>query len=725
MPPKRKTVSEKKSKPAFLYKRLVTDLVYALLLALLACAIWITNSDLWNRANWDLPADYGGDSHQILGWIKAASEGDYHWLDIIYVTRLGAPFGANWNDYPMYEKAFTILLGWLARSIGLMAAANAGMMLTHALATASFFLACRWFRWHRVWSMVGALLFGFLYYNTMRSLGHLLLGLTYTVPWAIMSSWLIATRYRLPRFSRAWKFCLGTAFLMGISNPYYLNIYVQFILLSVLIAWFQGRRRENLEAGAFSLAAAGAGFILVHTGTLLFRFFAGTNPFALARTYREAELYALRPIELFIPPRGHHFPWLSDIGLKFQIETFNQGEIFSPYLGLIAIVTLLMLVWISLRLLLRNRTQQIPLPFWQISWVLAYSVVGGLNCWLAFCGIGVFRASNRNSLFIAGILLLWLVPQMRRLTKNWSLPKTALCALFLVTFAIADQLPYANRESNRPRVLAKLNADRSFSELLESNLPPRSIVFQLPLSQFPEGHPVFGMDSYEHLRPYFFSKELHFSYGSNKGRDDSSWQEEISRLPVRPMIARLESMGFGAVIINRKGYPDKAAAILHLLSKLGYQKRVENGAQDMVSFFLNPVQEPELPRVDTHPVNYYGQFWRRLDVNEDIVHWLCLQNTEMQINHSAFRSSRAHFVAKVSVPTDRTIYFTTGKKILYKQTLTKDDIHDVIFDFDLADATVPLHIETDRPEANFNNNPGLRGAFILYSLEITTVPVAE
>jgi hypothetical protein len=717
--------AEQKRKQGFLSKRLLTDLAVALLLALLASAIWITNADLWNRADWDLPVDYGGDSHQILGWIKAASEGDYHLLDIIYVSRLGAPFGANWNDYPMYEKAFTILLGIMARSLGLMAAANAGMMLTHALATASFYLACRWFRWHRIWSMVGALLFGFLYYNTMRSLGHLLLGLTYTIPWAVLSSWLIANRQRIPRFSRTWKFCLFTSFLMGISNPYYLNIYVQLVILSMVIVWFNGRRRDNLEAGFCCLVSAGAAFVFIHTGTLLFRFFAGTNPYALVRTYREAELYALRPIELFIPPRGHHFSWLSEIGFKFQVETFNQGEIFSPYLGLIGIGTLIALIGLSLHRLLRNRAQQIPLPFWQILWVLAYSVVGGVNCWLAFSGIGVFRASNRNSLFIAGLLLLWLVPQLRRLTKNWSIPKTAVCALILTTFAITDQLPYANREAKRPKILARMNADRTFSELLESNLPPESMVFQLPLAEFPEGHPVFEMDSYEHLRPYFFSHALRFSYGSNKGRSDSSWQAEISRLPARTMIERLESLGFGALIINRKGYPDKGAALLFLLDRMGYQARVENGTGDMVALLLRPVKEPELPRIDTHPINNYGQLWRRLDMDEDNVHWLNLRDAEIQINHAAIKSSRAHFAAQVRVPTDRTIYFTVGKKVLHKQALTMDVTHEVTFDFDLADTGTPIHIETDRPAANFMNTAGLKGAFIFLKLEITGVPAGE
>ncbi len=709
-------------KPGFLTKRLLGDLATALALALLVCVIWITNSDLWTRANWDLPADYGGDSHQILGWIKAASEGDYHLLDIIHVSRLGAPLGANWNDYPMYEKAYTIFLGWLARSIGLMAAANAGMMLTHALAAASFYLACRWFRWPRLWSMVGALLFGFLYYNTMRGLGHLLLGLTYTVPWAIFSSWLIASRARLPRFSRAWKFCLAVSFLMGISNPYYLNIYLQFILLSLLLIWFTSRRRENLETGIFCLLTSAAGFILAHTGTLLFRLFAGANPYAIARRYNESELYALRPIELLIPPAGHRLDWLSHIGLRYQNETLSRGELFSPYLGILALIGLALLIGYSLPRLMRNQSSQIPLPFWQTLWVLAYSVVGGINGWLAYCGIGVFRASNRNSLFIAGLVLLWLVPRLRTWTKAWSPPKTVALALFLTCFGIADQLPYARRESNREKIGVRISDDRSFSEQLEARVPAGSMVFQLPLSVFPEGNPVMDMDSYEHLRPYFFSQSLRFSYGSNKGRSDSSWQAEIERLPVAELVRRLEALGFNVLLINRKGFADDAHGLLKFLDKLGYHERLENQAKDLISVILKPAPEPELPRTDLHPVNNYGHFWRRFDSSENEVLWLSQLYAEIQLNPDVIKGKKVRLRARISAPNDRNITFTVNHRTLHLEALQKDVIHEIQFDFDTPPTGQVLRIDTDQPQAGFQNSAALTATFALLSLEVIPLP---
>ena len=72
-------------------------------------------------------SDYNGDALQILGWINAASEGDYisaFWTETVH--RLGAPYEANWNDYPMYEKLITFGLGhgWRSAATSTFVASN-------------------------------------------------------------------------------------------------------------------------------------------------------------------------------------------------------------------------------------------------------------------------------------------------------------------------------------------------------------------------------------------------------------------------------------------------------------------------------------------------------------------------------------------------------------------------------------------------------------------------
>jgi hypothetical protein len=699
-----------------------SDLAIALLLGLLVSVIWITNSDLWSRAAWDVPVGYETDSHQIIGWIKAASEGDYHLLEVIRVSRLGTPFGANWNDYPMYEKAFTILLGWLARSIGLFASANVGMMLTHVTAAMSFYLACRFFRWHRAWSFAGALLFAFDYYMTKRSLGHMLLGLTYTIPWAIFATWLILGKHHLKRFSRSWKFCLGVSFLMGVSNPYYLNIYVQLILLALAFQWFTLRQRENIQTGLLCLLVSGFGFLLAHTGTLFFRLFAGANPYAVARAYRESEMYALRPIEFFIPPLGHRVPSFSDLGMFYQNETLNRADVFSPYLGVIGGAGLILLLAVLLRRMFLNQNRRIPAAGWQSLWIVAYSVVGGFNCFLALGGIGLFRASGRNSIFIIALVLLWLIPVASRSFKHWPVGKSWLVALAIAGLGIIDQLPYANREKDRAAIQTSITSDRDFCQQLEARLPAHAAVFQLPLAAFPEGNPVINMGSYEHLRPYFFTSTLRFNYGMNKGRSDSSWQAEIERMPATEMVKQLEKLGFHVLYLNRRGFVDDGDGLLKTLAQMGYQEKMESADKNQVAVFLKPQPDPDMPRTDVHTINHFGNFWARHDLGPEEVLWISMAYAEIQLNPDLFKNTKARLRASVMVPSDRKVKFLIGNVVFAEKKLLKNRPYQVEFELPPLEDGKLLRIDTDQPSAVFQGGSYTPGAFALLHLDIVPIP---
>jgi len=60
--------------------------------------------------------------------------------------------------------------------------------------------------------------------------------------------------------------------------------------------------------------------------------------------------------------------------------------------------------------------------------------------------------------------------------------------------------------------------DVDFCTSMEKSLAPHAMVFQLPVMRFPEGGPVHAATEYEMLRPFFFTKTLRFSFGSNQGR---------------------------------------------------------------------------------------------------------------------------------------------------------------------------------------------------------------
>ncbi|MEW6303532.1 MAG: hypothetical protein AB1705_08685 [Verrucomicrobiota bacterium] len=701
------------------FRRFLSDLCWSILLGVLAAGIWIAHEDLWSRADWNVPANYEGDGQQILGWIKAAEEGDYNLFSVNFVSRLGAPFEANWNDYPMYEKAFTIVLGFAARIIGLMAASHLGIVLTHMLATMSFFLVCRWFRWDRWWSAAGAVLYGFFYYNSWRGLPHLLLGLTYTIPLAVLSAWLVSASHRLRRYSSAWKLCVGISLLMGLSNPYYLNIYAHFLVLGLALQWFGERRRENLDAGLVCLGACAVGFVAAHSGSLLYRLVAGKNPGALVRTYMESEIYAMRPIELAMPPADHRLGFLADLGQRYSGQTFFASETLSAYLGVVGLAGLACLLVVSFRKLTQQQVSRIPVCFWQVCWVVAYSVIGGINCWIAFCGVNFFRASNRNSMFIAAIALLWGVSFISRRTCGWPVVRKALAAILISLIGLADQLPKSDAVATRKKIAPLIRGDEEFFPKLEALLPRGSMVFQLPVTDFPEGLPVEQMGSYEHLRAFFFTSTLQFSYGSNKGRADCGWQYAVEHMPVRSMIARLEESGFHAVLIHRAGFFDRGKSLLSVLNAMGYTSQIEDDSGKFVAVVLKPRPDRKPLNLVEYPWIAAGDGWRRFrDESPDKTIWMHGAEAKIGLRGGYSPGTKFRLQISLAVPSRRQVTILLDDKVIWQQTIEKDLIHDIDIAFPAPDRHASLHIKTDRPLAAFGNQFGATGTFAVTRLSI-------
>ena len=76
-----------------------------------------------------------------------------------------------------------------------------------------------------------------------------------------------------------------------------------------------------------------------------------------------------------------------------------------------------------------------------VAWILAYSVVGGWNGLLGALGFTWFRGTNRYSVWILALVLLWTVGRLSR--APWAGRRTAsLAAAALATgIAFADQCP--------------------------------------------------------------------------------------------------------------------------------------------------------------------------------------------------------------------------------------------------------------------------------------------
>ena len=581
--------------PPETWRRLRPDFFRALALIPVVILIWCTLYDRWTVASWETPLVYAfpqnmADVMLDLGWFKAASGGHIFPLLFTNVPQLGTPHIANWDDYPLTEKPLICATGLLANFIGLFAAANVAVMIGQVLAAVSFYVACRMLNASWVWSASGALIFAFSRFFMAKGLQHITVAYCWHLPLClVVCAWIF--RGEGIRF-REWRyvFALAVAFVTGVQNVYYTNLFAQLILFGGLLrAWRGGWKAALPAAGIIGMAAAA--FLLMNANTLVYALVNGGNDQAVVRSYQWLEFYGLKLVDLVMPPPDH--PLFADWSIGYLNETIlSPGELPpSGYLGLAGLGAMAWLVIVSLRRTADRAS--LPLEAWLVLWIFLYAEVGGLNGLLGTLGFQLFRATTRYSIVILCIVLMYAVRQLSSLEiRNKFLVYGA--ALLGVIVALWEQTPPLVADRSWQQVAAEVASDRNFTEKMEKELPANAMIFQLPVMDFPE-NPGVIMGAYDHFRPYLFAKQMRFSFGSDKGRPQDEWQHQLMNIPIQDAVAQLESYGFSALYLNLNGFDDKGEKLIAGLKAMGRGDMFLSESGDLLCVRLKPSAQPVSP----------------------------------------------------------------------------------------------------------------------------------
>lgn len=576
--------------------------------------IWIAHFDRWTLESWQVPTDYYSDAHETLARLKAASEGDVWPTQAQVISRLGAPFGAHWNAYPAPDKPLMLGLGALVHVFGLHATANLGLLLAQITAVLAFYFAARWLRFRWEWAAAGALLFGYTYHTFHRGLAHFSLVFTWTVPLGLVAVWLVAGSRKIEWRRPGAIVCLFAALALGTSNPYNLLFWLQLMGWALVWQWFGDRRRPNLQIGLATIAVAFVAFAAVNAESWLHI----ENPEALpllARNYGGTEMYALKPVEMFIPPPFHHWDWLAFFGHRYARWSAWRGEVFLPYLGLAGIAGFIWLACVTVRRMAARQAP--PGQALSVAWILAYAMIGGVTNLLAlFAGFQVFRATNRAAIFVSAVVLFFLMGRLSRLSLRWPAWQRIGAAAALAAFGVFEQLPKPENPKDIAALAAEVRADEQFGRAMEAALPANAMVFQLPVLGFPEVLPPFRLGDYEHFRPYLVTEHLRFSYGAPKLRSRSRWQRDLEDVPVPDLVKRLEEHGFAALYLNRRGYEDGGEKILRELAALQYRPTLTSSDGVQIVVPLHAAAQPVPPMAEAFT---FGRGWHSKP--EEGWHW--------------------------------------------------------------------------------------------------------
>lgn len=564
-------------------------------LALVVATLWCVATGRTTLEAWRVPVEYSADAWYTLALLRAAGDGHLATFGRVEVPELGAPFAASWNDFLRQHKPQYLVAGGLVRVVGLFPAANLLVLLAAVLSALAFQAVARHLRARPEWAFAGACAFALSPFFFHRSLSHLTLAFYWPIPLAVLVvGWAFGRRGVSPP-SRRFGLAALVAVVMGFHNIYFAALFAQLLGLAALAQWLLNRS-ARAAAGALALAAILVATVLADNAHLLLQR-AHEGPAApLLRPYGNLERYALKPIELLLPVGdGAIVPWRA-AGEAYRRAALVRGEMGPGYLGLAGIVALGALAIAALRTSLGgSRPRRVPPAALGIAWILAWSVVGGLNGLAGLAGFVWLRAAGRNSIWILALVLLWGVLAVSRTSLARRRAVSVAGAILVGALTLADQLPPRTSPAVIRESRARLASDEGFARSLEAALPFGAMLFQLPVVDFPEGRQILGAADYEHLRPYLHSRGLRFSYGSDKGRPREAWQRRAEALQPAAMAQALERMGFAGIVANRKAYEDAARGLRESLAESGRLEAWESADHDFLFVRLRPAATPAVP----------------------------------------------------------------------------------------------------------------------------------
>lgn len=580
----------------------------AMLIVVVALA-WCTGNDRWSPASWGVPTAYlepdKGDVVHALAMMKAVGEGEFVPLAWKQVDALGAPATANWNDWPLVEELLVVFYGLLGSLFGLFGGLNVGTLLAHLTAAATFSIVARWEDCDRLWAFVAALAFGLAPFIFAQSPFHITTEYVWHVPLFLPIWRWIGSEPGIAWGSGRFWFAIAVGFISGLQSPYWTNILCQLTLLGAGVVYWRHRSGPALKSALAVIGAAAAAFALMNLDTWTYRLAHGPNPGALSREYKWMEIYGLKLVDLVIPPITHHSRAFAAFATAHRVGNPAQGippasplQDEGSYLGIVGLLALGWLAWTAIADAVKGRANDIPLAAWQVLWIVLCFTTGGLNAILGVFGFTLFRTGQRYSLVILAIVLLYAAQRMTAWQKAAAshagpggvslgglAAAAAICGLVLW-----DQVPRTPAAEITAGIARQVAADREFTAKMEAVLPDGAMVFQLPVMDFPES-PQPGIPSYDHFRPYLYSSNLRYSFGSMKGREREKWQAavqgklfeaatldreagmiRVNQANARAAVDELKRLGFAAIYINRNGFPDRGKGIEEALLELGYAK---------------------------------------------------------------------------------------------------------------------------------------------------------
>jgi phosphoglycerol transferase len=545
------------------------------------------------RADLRLPLNYVGDAMVFLTKAKGIVEGQWIWRN----DRLGAPFGADFLDFPLnitLDSAVMKALSLFTNNPGLILNV---FWLGALCATAAIATYCLRRLKSAPWVAVSlGVIYALQPYGFFRGISHLHC-IYYVVPLIAAGSIELAT-LRLPESSR------GNAFLAAVRwvPPYlwlgcviagfayaYTAFFSCFALACATALGFSVRRDNRiLVIGGTLVLVICAGAVLDLSPSLIHWVRHGRN-FSMDFKYpAEADIYGLKVRFLVTPVPNHPLAPARQIEERLRAAKFpldNENE--SARLGTVGSVGFVILMgWLLTGTIRGNVTPSragvcIGASAALCVMCILWATVGGLGGIFNTFVIADIRCYNRIAPFISFYSVVPVALLLTAVRRRWATRRYASGVFGLLLFGASVAAPFDQAvltgfipHEVREQTFAH---DREFVSAIETVLPPGSAVFELPYMGYPVEYLTERLFNNDRGRPYIHSTKYRWSWAAVSGTTSAEWNRQAAAQPTAEMLHNLYHAGFAGVWVDLFGYNGQNAPEAALTQFLGAPRRSPNG----------------------------------------------------------------------------------------------------------------------------------------------------
>lgn len=554
---------------------------------------------------------------------------------ILTYPRLGAPFTGEFYDFPMYLVFnFEILVLRFILFIypDPVVALNIYYVILPALIGISAFFALRSLDTPDWINMGGAVAYAFLPFYFMRALEHFALTAYQFVPLAFL---ICVWGYQQKIFSsfskkefvgnyRNWLTILFCLLIANNGNGYWQAFSCFFILLTGVMAFLDTKKWKNFLSCLIPIGLIVAFFLFAISPFIHYQMIHGRNPEVGKRLVTEADVYGLKLSQMLLP---YEFP--GDTDLETRAKTYLKkapltNENATSYIGVAGALGFLLLLFTLLR---REKDSSVLLDLFarlNICAVLLAIIGGFATIGTVFLGSGIMlRSYNRISVYIAFLGISAVCLYIQKLLEKTDDRKRQMCRIGAFLLFVSHFVFLYSWFHNQPDY-AKLNeryqSDKQFVAAIESSLPEKAMVYQMPYRKFPEAGRINQMADYQHFTGFLHSQKLRWSYGGMKGRSGDAWQRKVAALPLRKKLEVLSIVGFEGIYIDRRAYKPKESGKLEkelkdVLKTLPLESRNKNlvffSMNNYNHAFLKKFKKSQLTKMRKRIIQQESEYFRK------------------------------------------------------------------------------------------------------------------